>query len=143
MGGVQVWGDPFPAVFRSATLQFHPELKESLIESSYGDLSFYYFDRSHRQKNDGQSAAPICSVVLRRGTSRQPVLTSVDRSEYSARLPEMMLFRDDDRFTAQQNHVFRALEQHPSYQLDYDENPATAAKVIRSILVDGLPGEIR
>src|SRR5262249_32053682 len=42
MGGVQVWGDPFPAVFRSATLQFHPELKESLIESSYGDLSFYY-----------------------------------------------------------------------------------------------------
>jgi hypothetical protein len=134
--GIRAWGDPLPAVFRPATVDFFPELRTELRSSSYGDLQFYYFDKSRLQSKPARSITPLCSVFLRRAIAVEPCLVPMAPGELSRHLAASLLFKDGERFESQQAAVFARLAEVPSYCLSYGEDPATAAAFIRDLLVD-------
>jgi hypothetical protein len=130
------WGDPFPAVFRPATLNFYPELRSEVRASSYGDVRFLYFDKSKLQRRQAHRVMPVCSVLLQRSVAAEPRLVPLATGELSRHLAASLLFKDGDRFQSQHAAVFEGLAKLPSYRLSYGENPATAATVVRDLLVD-------
>lgn len=133
-GGLQAWGDPFPAVFRPETIEFLPELRESARRSTYGDLSFYYFDKSSMQSHYASAVTPVCSLFLDRGGARQTELTKITSEEAVVRLRDSMLFNEDARFDAQINDALTALAANPVYELRYADDPKHAAAVIEEML---------
>jgi hypothetical protein len=134
--GTRAWGDPFPAVFRPATLQFFPELRAGVHPSSYGDLRFYYFDKSKLQSERARSITPLCSIFLQRSVAAEPRLALMAQDELSRHLAASLLFKDGDRFQSQDAAVFAGLGELPSYCLSYGEDPATAATIICNLLVE-------
>jgi hypothetical protein len=134
--GIYVWGDPFPAVFRPATLQFHPELRSETRASSYGDVHFHYFDKSKLQRKQAHRVMPVCSVLLQRSAAAEPRLVSLAEGELSQHLAASLLFKDAERFQSQHEAAFAGLAKLPSYRLPYGEDPATAATLVRDLLVD-------
>ena len=129
-------GDPFPAVFRSETLQFYPELRSEVRASSYGDVSFYYFDKSKLQPKRAHRVMPVCSVLLERSVAAEPRLIPLAQGELLRHLAASLLFKDSERFQSQHAAVFAGLAKLPSYRLPYGEDPATAATFVRDLLVD-------
>jgi hypothetical protein len=133
-GVLRAWGDPFPAVFRPATLEFLPELRESARSSTYAGLSFYYYDKSALQSLWAKPVALHCSVFLDRSTAREPQLLQMSSEDTASRLRSYMLFEEDCRFSAQTAEAIAALAEQPAYTLKYDSDPKTAAMLIRSML---------
>jgi hypothetical protein len=133
--GISAWGDPFPAVFRPETLHFYPELRSEVRASSYGDVQFYYFDKSKLQRKQAHSIVPLCSVLLRRAVGAEPRLVPMAQGELSQHLAASLLFIDGDRFQSQHAAVLAGLANLPSYRLSYGEDPATAATLVRDLLV--------
>jgi hypothetical protein len=131
---LHVWGDPSPAVFRPQTLDFLPDLRESVYFSTYVDLSFYYFDKSALQSHWARPVIPVCSLFLDRSTSPEPQLTQISPEDAASRLRDCMLFEEDSRFDAQVEEAISALAAKPAYDLKYDSNPKTAATFIRKML---------
>lgn len=133
-GLLRAWGDPFPAVFRPETLEFLPELRASARLSTYGDLSFYYFDKSALQSRCAKPVIPVCSLFLDRSIGCEPQLDPISREDAASRLRECMLFEEDSRFEAQIVEAISALAAKPAYNLKYDSDPKTAATFIRKML---------
>jgi hypothetical protein len=142
--GIRAWGDPFPAVFRPTTLQFFPDLRSEVHPSSYGDLSFYFFDKSKFQSEHAHSVTPLCSVVLQRAAVRTaPRLVPMSARELSRHLSASLLFRDGERFQSQHDASFAALAKIPAYGLSYGEDPAVAASIVRDLLVNQVREDAR
>ncbi len=133
-GRLRVWGDPSPAVFRPETLDYLPELRESVHFSTYIDLSFYYFDKSALQSRWAKPVIPVCSLFLDRSASSEPQLTQISPENAATRLRDCMLFEENPRFDAQVEEAISALAAKPAYDLKYDSNPKTAATFIRKML---------
>jgi hypothetical protein len=140
---IYAWGDPFPAVFRPETLQFYPELRSEVRASSYGDVSFYYFDKSKLQRKQAHRVMPVCSVLLERSVATEPRLVPMAQGGLSRHLAASLLFKDSDRFQSQHAAVFAGLAKLPSYRLPYGEDPATAATFVRDLLVDHARERVR
>ena len=130
----RAWGDPFPAVFRTQSLKFLPELTEGAHRSTYADLSFLYFDKSTLQAPEAHPINPICSVFLERRLSCELKLQEIGREDALPRLQDSLLFDEDARFDAQTHAALRALVQKPAYNLQYDSDPNIAARVIKDLL---------
>ena len=131
---LRAWGDPFPAVFRPETLEFLPELREASKRSTYGDLSFYYYDKSTLQAPQTRPVTPICSLFLDRGTTQHAKLNEIAPAEAVSRLRDCMLFNEDSRFDAQITTALNALASIPVYQLQYGNDPKMAAACIEKLL---------
>jgi hypothetical protein len=134
--GVRAWGDPFPAVFRPNTLQFFPELRSQVRESSHKGVGFCFFDKSKLQSAQAHSVAPLCSIFLERAVAAEPRLEPMPPAELLQHLAAGLLFKECERFQSQQAAVFAGLAGLPAYRLSYDENPATAATIVRDLLVN-------
>jgi hypothetical protein len=133
---IYAWGDPFPAVFRPATLDFFPELGAELRPSSYGDHRFYYFDKSKLQSKPARSVAPLCSILLERAVAEESRLDPLPPAELSRHLGAGLLFKESERFRSQESRVFAGLAKLPAYRLSYGENPAAAATIVRDLLIN-------
>jgi hypothetical protein len=131
---LRAWGDPFPAVFRPETLDFVPELREAARPSTYANLSFYYFDKSHLQARRARPVIPVCSLFLDRGTTCEPQLRQISREDAVSRLRDCMLFNEDARFDAQITAALTALAALPAYNLQYGSDPKIAATFIGKML---------
>jgi hypothetical protein len=131
---LRAWGDPFPAVFRPEAVKFLPELTESARASTYGDLSFYYFDKSLLQPAQAKPIAPACSIFLDRRGIGEPHLKSIEREDAIARLRDCMLFNEDSQFDAQIGAALRALARQPVYSLRYDRDPKIAAEILEKLI---------
>jgi hypothetical protein len=135
--GVRVWGDTFPALFRPEALQFFPELRSQVRELSHEGVDFYFFDKSKLQSPQAHCVMPLCSILLERGVAAEPRLAPMPPSELVQRLAADLLFKGADGFQSQQTAVFAGLAERPTYRLSYGENPATAANLVRDLLVSG------
>lgn len=129
-----VWGDPFPAVFRPETVNFIPELAGSVHHSSYAELTFLYFDKSHLQPHEAKAIQPVCSIFLDRRTGCETHLREISAEDAVARLRQSVLFEEDAHFEPQILSAVRALAGNPAYELRYDSDPQIAATFIRSML---------
>jgi hypothetical protein len=131
---IHAWGDPFPAVFRPETLEFLPELRQSARRSTYADLSFYYYDKSPLQGREARPVAPLCSLFLQRGTTRDAELKEITKEDAVLRLRDCMLFQEDSRFDEQIAAALSALAKRPVYQFQYGSDPKAAASCIEKLL---------
>jgi hypothetical protein len=134
--GVLLWGDPFPALFRPEALPFFPELRSQVRELSYGGVDFCFFDTSKLQSAHAHCVAPLCSIFLERAVAREPHLAPMPPAELLQHLGAGLLFQQGERFQSQQASVFAGLAELPAYRLSYGENPATAATIVRDLLVN-------
>lgn len=131
---VCVWGDPFPAVFRPETLKFLPHLRPSVRRSSYGDLTFYYYNKGPLQPGRARPVTPVCSLFLDRGGARDPELRRLGSADALSRLRDCMLFDEDARFDEQSNTALTLLAEKPAYDLRYGSDPKIASQVIAEML---------
>ncbi|HTU42573.1 MAG TPA: hypothetical protein VMF10_12765 [Candidatus Aquilonibacter sp.] len=134
--GVGAWGDPFPAMFRPEALLFFPELRNQVRDLSYKGVDFCFFDKSKLQSAQAHSVAPLCSIFLERAVAAEPRLAPMPPAELLQHLGAGLHFKEYDRFQSQQAAVFAGLAELPAYRLSYDENPATAATIVRDLLID-------
>jgi len=132
-GGVRVWGDLFPAVFRPESVEFLPELRRA-CRSTYGGLPFFCFDKGEMQSARAEAVTPVCSIFLSRGSVWDEELCQVSAQEGLARLHECLLFKEGRRFDEQVNASLTALAENPIYELRYGSDPKVAARVIEGIL---------
>jgi len=128
------WGDPFPAVFRPATLEFLPELRHAAHHSTYANHVFYYYDKSSLQARWAESIIPVCSLFLDRSAGCETQFKEISHRDAASRLRDCMLFEEDSRFDAQTLEALAALSEKPAYSLRYDSDPRIAATFIEKIL---------
>jgi hypothetical protein len=134
--GVRIWGEPLPAMFRPEALPFFPELCSQVRELSYKGVDFCFFDKSKLQSAQAHCVAPLCSIFLERAVAAEPRLAPIPPAELLEHLAGGLLFKQGDRFQSQQAAVFAGLAELPAYRLSYGENPATAATIVRDLLVN-------
>jgi hypothetical protein len=134
--GVLIWGDPFPALFRPEALQFFPELRGEVHELSYEGVDFCFFDKSKLQSAQTHCVTPLCSIFLERAVAAEPCLSPMPSGVLLQQLPAGLLFKGGYRFQPQQAAIFAGLAELPAYRLSYGENPATAATIVRDLLVN-------
>jgi hypothetical protein len=132
---LRAWGDPFPAVFRPETLDFLPELRQTARQSTYGDLSFYYYDKSGMQSRWASPVTPVCSVFLDRTGTGEPELREFAAEEAILRLQDCTLFEEGPKFYGQILTALTALVQSPVYHLRYGSDPKIAAACIEKMLL--------
>ena len=133
-GFLRAWGDPFPAVFRPESIPFLPELERTARLSTYENLEFYYVDKSPMQAHLARPLTPVCSLFLNRNAGSNTELTRMTAAEAVSRLRASLLFDEDERFDAQITAAVTALATTPIFNLRYDEDPKTAANVIKALL---------
>jgi hypothetical protein len=133
-GKLQVWGDLLPAIFRSESLQFLPELRASTRRFSYPGLTVHYLPKRPFQAVNAHPVTPACLVFLNRADN----LTAkrVPKAELSHRFAENTLLKDDDRFQIQTSAILRLLGDVPAYDVAYGGDPAAVANWVRQMLVD-------
>ncbi len=131
---LRAWGDPFPAVFRPETLDFLPELRQSARQSTYGDLSFYYYDKSELQSQWASPVRPVCSVFLDRTGTGETELQEMSGDDAASRLQDCMLFEEGPRFYGRILTALASLVQTPVYHLRYKSDPKIAAACIEKML---------
>jgi hypothetical protein len=135
-GGVRIWGDLLPAIFRPESLRFLPELEAATRRFSYPGLTVCYLPKRPFQALKAHSVGPVCCVFLERQAAAIPTLSPIARFDFSRRLAESMLFKDYDCLAQQGSSVLGALEKLPAYVLAYGSDPATAAVLVRKMLTD-------
>jgi hypothetical protein len=133
-GPLRAWGDLLPAVFRPETLDFLPELRPSTRRSSYGDLSFYYLDKSAFQQRRALPVTPVCSLFLDRSSTSEPKLREILAEDAASRLRDCILYSDDARFDEQIATALRTLAAKPTFHLQYGSDPKVAASYIEKLL---------
>lgn len=136
-GAVRVWGDLLPAIFRPESLPYLPELRTSTREFSYPDLQVHYLPKRQLQMTKARPVAPVCCVFLDRQACGSRILP-LSGAEFKRRLPDNVLFHEDQRFDAQSTTVLDALSAVPAYELTY-RDPEAAATVLCDLLADA-PG---
>lgn len=130
----QAWGDLFPAVFRPETLNFLPELQESIHHSTCGDVSFFYLDKAPFQSRWARSVTPVCSLFLERCATEEQQLKQIPRTEAISRLRGCLLFNEDESFEVQVTAALNALASRPAYALRYGSDPKSASAFIAKLL---------
>jgi hypothetical protein len=133
-GTLRIWGDFLPAVFRAETSRFLPELEALARPFCYLDSTFLCVDKGSPQLYQANSVTSVSCVFLERGATSVPRLTPLSRVESSRRLQESLLFKDDERFEAQESAALRTLTLVPAYHLAYGNDPAEAAALFPSLL---------
>lgn len=131
---LRAWGDPFPAVFRPQTLEFLPELRHAARRSDYGDLSFYYFDKTPFQARWARPVSAVCSIFLERAVAGETELKQISPQEALSKLTNCLLFSEDARFDAQISTAFSMLVGKAVYHLRYANDPKIAANAIKEML---------
>lgn len=131
---LRAWGDPFPAVFRPQGVEFLPELRQLAHYSWYGELSFFYFDKTPLQPRCARPLIPAAALFLDRRRNCKTLLRELTKEEELLRLRNSMLFREHHRFDKQTAVAFDRLVQKPAYELRYDSDPAIAARFIKEFL---------
>jgi hypothetical protein len=134
--GVRAWGEPLPAMFRPEALHFFPELRSQVRALSYGGVSFCFFDKSNLQSRQAHSVMPLCSIFLQRAVAAEPRLVPMPHTELLNHLAASLLFKASQRYRSQHAAVFARLAVLPSYRLSYGEDPATAAAIVRNLLIE-------
>ncbi len=127
--GLRAWDEFWPAAFRLEALRFLPGLEALTRPFHYRDLTFLYMEKSPRHDARAHSVVPVCCVLLEREAVAAAQLTRL-----SLRPEGYLLFREEERFKAQQAPVLRALARLPAYHLTYGSNPLEAASLFRSLL---------
>jgi len=135
-GNLRAWGGFWPPAFRPGALQFLPELQGCARPFCYLDFTFYHVEKPRVQATQARPVTPVGCVFLERQAATVPCLSPLARIEFSKRLVEDVLFKEDDGFARQHAAVFNALEALPAYQLAYGSDPAVAATFLRKILID-------
>ena len=128
------WGDPFPAVFRSTSLQYLPELQSQVHHSTYENASFCYFDKSCMQPKQSRPILPVASVFLERGTRCQTMLRTISHGDALSRLRSSVLFEEDEEREQQIVSSLQWLTEKPAYELRYDSNPRIAADYLQKLV---------
>lgn len=132
---LHAWGDPFPAVFRPETLDFLPELRQTASQSTYVDISFYYYDKSGMQSQWASPVTPVCCVFLDRTGTGEPELREIVGEDAVSRLQVCTLFEEGPKFYGQILTALTALVQTPVYHLRYASDPKIAAAYIEKMLL--------
>lgn len=136
--GLRAWGDLFPAVFRPEALDFLPELRQSVLRSTYADLAFCVFDKSPLQARWARPVTPVCSLFLDRKDDRkvdcETRLKKIEPADAVIRLRDSMLFNEDSDFDLQISAALNALSAAPVYELQYGGDPRIAANFIEKLL---------
>lgn len=128
------WGDLFPAVFRPEALQHLPELVRATCRSEYGELSFYFLDKSVMQARSARPVIPVCSLILDRGASCDAKLEEISTADAVSRLKCSMLFEEGPQFEQLVLGSLTALAEKPVYSLRYGSDPQIAANYIQQLL---------
>jgi hypothetical protein len=129
-----VWGDPFPAVFRPETLAYLSELRDRCRQSTYGNCSFYYFDKGPMQAPRTKPVVPICSLFLDRSGRGDSQLSEMNPRAALSRFYEYLLFAEDAKVDPQIGAAMHALTRTPAYSLTYNTDPKIAADVMVKML---------
>jgi hypothetical protein len=133
--GVRVWGDTFPALFRPEALEFFPELRSQVRELSHEGVDFYFFEKSKLQSAQAHCVAPLCSILLERGSAAEPRLAPMPSGELLRHLDADLLFKGADGFQSEQAAIFAGLAEMPAYRLSFGESPAIVGTIVRDMLV--------
>jgi hypothetical protein len=133
-GSLRAWGDPFPAFFRQDAASWLPELQQSARISTYGDLSFYYFDKTPLQAEWTTPIIPACSLFLNRNGIGDPQLTALTSDGTLAKLRDCIFMIEDARFDSQIQGAIATLAKKPAYSLVYESDPKIAASFIGRLL---------
>lgn len=131
---LRAWGDPFPAVFRPETLDFLPELRQSVHPATYADLAFYYFDKGALQPRWARPVTPVCSLFLDRVDACEMRVKELKPADAATRLYDFMLFREDSQFDSEISEALTTLSRGPVYELQYGSDPKIAAAFIEKLL---------
>jgi hypothetical protein len=134
-GELRAWGDLLPAIFRTESLQFLPELRASTRRFSYPGLTVHYLPKHPFQATKAHPVAPMCSVFLNPVSTSEPHLAPIVPAERFCRFTEYLLFKDDERFQQQTSTILRFLGQLPAYELTYAGDPAIAAQRVAQMLM--------
>src|SRR5215469_769604 len=133
---LEAWGGFWPAAFRPEALEFLPELRSCTRPFFYQHFTFHHLNGHPFRSNQRYPVTPVGCVFLDRQTTDDPNLSPLIHNERRARLVDNVLFKDDDRFRAQQANVFNRLAKLPSYRLLYGSSPEVAALSMRRLLED-------
>ncbi|MGH9494882.1 MAG: hypothetical protein ACRD3B_07800 [Candidatus Sulfotelmatobacter sp.] len=133
-GILRAWGDPFPAFFREDAATWLPELMDSARLSTYGDLSFYYFDKTRFQPQLTNPITPACSLFLDRSGAGEPQLAKLTPEDSLLRLRNTLFTIEDTRFDGQIEKAIAELARKPAYSLMYKDDPNIAAAFIRRLM---------
>lgn len=102
-GRLRAWGNFTPALFRTETSKFLPELQVKGRPFHYRDMTFLCVDEGTAIPSNGHPVIPVSCVFLERGAASVPRLTPLNHAESLQRLKESLPFRDDERFESQQS----------------------------------------
>lgn len=133
-GDLRAWGQFWPAVFRSETLERLPELHSRTQPFRYSDLTLWALHSSALRVVESRGVKPVSCVFLEREAASSPRLTPLDHVEYLSRLKESHPYKDYEQFESQRVAVVHALGSLPAYRLAYGSDPATATTFFRSLL---------
>jgi hypothetical protein len=126
-GGLQVWGQFWPAAFREETTQFIPEVASSAQSLTYGSLKFLLF-KDHKLL-PARAVVPVGCLFLERQAAKAPRLIPLASAELEDRLHGASAFVDDGCFDSQYAAALRALNELPAYRLLYGNDPGEAARL--------------
>jgi hypothetical protein len=143
--GIRAWGEFWPAAFRPDALDLLPELAAVTRPLRYRDFSFLYMEKSPTggaPRNEGhellaRSVIPAGCVFLERErveTGAPPRLIRLTPAELSRKLDGCLLFREVERFEAQQASVLSALARLPAYRLASRGDAREVAPFFRRLL---------
>ena len=132
-GTVRVWGDFWPAAFRSETARFLPELSTLAHSFSYRDRTFLCLDKEPSFRGNAESVIPTACIFLERQAAA-PKLIPLSSHDTRESFGWITPFKDDAGSKEKRAAVFQALSQLPSYRLLYGEDPSVAAVFFRSVL---------
>ncbi|MBZ5514402.1 MAG: hypothetical protein LAN62_06095 [Acidobacteriia bacterium] len=129
---LRAWGDFWPDAFRAEASQFLPELSSQASAFSQGRMTFLALSKS-RTPRPARSVFPAACILLEKRAMEAPRLTPLPAPELSQRLKVFVPFKDEARFEAQRESVFRRLAELPAFRLTCGE-PWAAARFYRSVL---------
>jgi len=133
-GRLLAHGDFWPALFRTETAQFYPELLFFGRVLKHVTRTFLSVDKNWMGKSSPRGITPTIALCLERGMAETPRLTPLSATEFAARVSASFPFEEEERFQAQRNAVRQALEKIPAYRLAYRQDPAEAAVFCKSLL---------
>jgi hypothetical protein len=140
--GLRAWGDFWPAAFRPDALDLLPELAAVTRPFRYRDFGFRYMDKTQTARNQGRelmarSVIPTGCIFLEREgveAGAPPRLIRLTPAEFSRELDGCLLFREVERFEAQQASVLSALARLPAYRLTTRGDAREVAPFFRRLL---------
>lgn len=126
---LRVWGQFWPAAFRTETRRYLSEIGTRSRPFRYGAYTFLAFEGDPYNLPEPSGVTVTACVFLEREALRKPRLRLVAPANLSVYLRGMFPLQDDERFGATHNAVLNRLSTIPWYRLRYGGNPAEAAEL--------------